>query len=448
MKIVDLTAKQIINMIGTGRLSSVEVVQAFLARIEQLDSKFEAWVLVDPERVLADAKEADKRRAQGGPPRELEGLPVGFKDIFFTKGIPTTACSKVYKDLVPEYDAKSVQLVKEAGGIMLGKTVTTQFAWTDPSPTKNPWNPNHTPGGSSSGSAVAVATKMCPVALGSQTVGSVLRPAAYCGVVGFKPTYQRVSRYGLIPFSPSSDTVGWMSRSVEDISLLWDVLCESKTKDREAVNIGINDDSINLGSVLPIRIGWMSEFFLDESDSETQDHFHRTLQELVAGGAILEKVELPTSFRNLARDQKIITEVEGARFHREMFERDPSLYSPLLAATIESGLKTGESDYCDSLERQIEFKDDMEKLATTVDILLTPSTPSPAPSDLSTTGNGMFQGPWSASGLPTITLPTGLSSMSLPLGVQLIGQAFGDRGLLERARWCETLLGIDFSPSA
>ena len=446
MKIVELTIKEIVGAINKGQLSSVEVVRAFLDRIDQLDSTFDAWVRVDHERVLADAKKCDEQKALDCPIGKLQGVPIGFKDIFFTKGIPTTACSEAYKNFVPEYDAKSVQLIREAGGIMLGKTVTTEFAWTDPSPTKNPWNPDHTPGGSSSGSAVAVATKMCPAALGSQTVGSVLRPASYCGVVGFKPTFESVDRYGLIPFSPSSDTVGWMTRSVEDAALLWEVLYDRSVKNLDSSSVATDDRLSVEGVKSTIRFGFIRDFFLEESDEETQDNFNETLETLDVAGASVDEVRLPKSFYNFIHDQKVITEVEGARFHRGMFEKDPSLYSPLLSATIESGLKRSSEQYSTALARQIEFKADMEILATEVDILLTPSTPSPAPSDLTTTGNGMFQGPWSACGLPTLSLPSGLSSDGLPFGIQLIGQSFGDQSLLKRARWCETVLDIDFSP--
>ncbi|MCH2451897.1 MAG: amidase [Gemmatimonadetes bacterium] len=438
MEIVSLTASQITTLIASRRLSSFEVAEAFLERIDRLNPKIEAWVNVDAERVLADANKSDEKRSRGCPMGRLEGVPVGFKDIFFTKGIPTTACSEIYKDLVPEYDAKSVELIKEADGIMLGKTVTTEFAWTDPSPTKNPWNFDHTPGGSSSGSAAAVAAKMCPVAFGSQTVGSVLRPAAYCGVVGFKPTFQSVDRYGLIPFSPSSDTVGWISRSVEDIILLWSAVRISKIKELE----GVGKEPTR-----PMRIGWIGDFFVKESDKETRANFNGVLKSFVAEGAVVEEVELPKSFGNLHRDLKTITEVEGARFHREMFEKDPNLYSPLLAATIENGLNTRDVEYQNALERQVGFKSDMDNLAKTVDVLATPSTPSPAPSDLSTTGNGMFQAPWSASGLPTVTLPSGLSTKGLPFGIQLIGRSFGDDDLLERVSWCESRIGVDLSPA-
>ena len=207
----DLTAAQAARAIADRRLTATELAEACLNRIESLDDRLQAWVYVDRDTVLADAANADAAVSRRRPLGPLHGVPIGMKDIYYTAGIPTRAGSEVYKNFVPDYDAASLTLLKRAGAIMLGKAVTTEFACLDPSPTFNPWNPAHTPGGSSSGSAVAVASRMCPAAMGSQTVGSVLRPAAYNGVVGFKPTFGRVSRRGVVPVSWNLDTVGWLA---------------------------------------------------------------------------------------------------------------------------------------------------------------------------------------------------------------------------------------------
>ena len=220
----ELTAVQAARAIADKRLTTTELAEACLDRIQSLDDRLQAWVYVDRETVLADASAADAAITRGRPLGPLHGVPIGMKDIYYTAGIPTRAGSEVYKDFVPDYDAASLTLLKRAGAIMLGKAVTTEFACLDPSPTFNPWNPAHTPGGSSSGSAVAVASRMCPAAMGSQTVGSVLRPAAYNGVVGFKPTFGRVSRRGVVPVSWNLDTVGWLVRTVEDAALLLQVM--------------------------------------------------------------------------------------------------------------------------------------------------------------------------------------------------------------------------------
>ena len=219
----ELTAAEAARAIAERRLTAAALAEACLDRIEALDERLKAWVYVDRETALADAQAADAAVSANRTLGPLHGVPIGVKDIYYTAGIPTRAGSEVYKDFVPDYDAASLKLLKRAGAIMLGKAVTTEFACLDPSPTFNPWHAAHTPGGSSSGSAVAVAARMCPAALGSQTVGSVLRPAAYNGVVGFKPTFGRVSRYGVVPVSWNLDTVGWLARSVEDAALLLQV---------------------------------------------------------------------------------------------------------------------------------------------------------------------------------------------------------------------------------
>lgn len=213
-KLLELSAVEAAQLIRERKLSPVELADALLRRIEALDPRLKAWAYLDPEGVLLEARRKEKGLASGEVLGPLHGVPIGLKDIYHTAGTPTRAGSKVYANFVPEYDATSVALLKRAGAIILGKTVTTEFAFVDPPPTVNPWNPAHTPGGSSSGSAVAVAARMCPAALGSQTVGSVLRPASYNGVVGLKTTFGRVSRHGVVPLSWTSWPVpgpGWKS---------------------------------------------------------------------------------------------------------------------------------------------------------------------------------------------------------------------------------------------
>ena len=220
----ELSVAEAARQIRRRDLSPVELAESLLARCDALEPSLKAWVYLDREAVLSEAKLKEQEVDSGAANGLLHGVPIGLKDIYYTAGIPTTACSKVYADFVPDYDATTVMLLKRAGAIVMGKTVTTEFACMDPSPAVNPWNPAHTPGGSSSGSAVAVAAGMCPAALGSQTVGSVLRPASYNGLVGFKPTFGRVSRYGVIPVSWTLDTMGWLVRTVEDAALLLQVM--------------------------------------------------------------------------------------------------------------------------------------------------------------------------------------------------------------------------------
>ncbi len=442
----ELGVAQIARQIRERQMSPVELVESLLARIDKLESQLNAWVYLDREAVLSDAQQKLKELDGGPDVGPLHGVPVGLKDIYFTAGIPTTACSKVYANHVPEYDAATVTLMKGAGAIMLGKTVTTEFACMDPSPTLNPWNPAHTPGGSSSGSAVAVAARMCPAAMGSQTVGSVLRPASYNGVVGLKPTYGRVSRHGVIPVSWSLDTMGWMTRSVEDAALMLQVMAGPDGDDPIASRREVPDYMAGLKSAAPPRIGVPRRFFFDHASEETRKHTDGVLEQLSRAGAVIEEIAMPDSIDTAIEDQQVIMAVEGASFHQPMYERQAEDYQPNLRAMIGRGLATDPVVYSRALERRLRFITDMHQLAEKTDVLLTPSTPTPSLPDVTNTGNTMFQGPWTSCGLPTITIPSGLGESGLPFGIQFIARPFHESGLLAAAHWSENVLGVNLFP--
>ena len=336
--------------------------------------------------------------------------------------------------------------LKAAGAIILGKTVTTEFACSDPSPTINPWNAAHTPGGSSSGSAVAVAARHCAVAFGSQTRGSVLRPAAYNGVVGLKPTFGRVSRRGVIPVSWSLDHVGWMTRSVEDAALVLQVMAGADRGDPVCVTDPVPDYLTELDQGSPPRIGLLKDFFFDNADVETREHIESVSEVLASAGAELVTLSLPGSFAASMEDQVVIMAVEAATFHEPMYRQRANDYGPMLRDLIERGLATDGLTYSRALERRLAFTADARRLAAAVDVLMTPSTPTPALADVTNTGDTLFQGPWTACGLPTITLPTGLAASGLPLGIQLAADSFDESGLLQHAHWCERQLNNRLLP--
>lgn len=442
----NLTAVEAAKQIKSRDLSPVELVESLLSQYDSLEPSLNAWVYLDREALLADAQQKQEELEKGVNVGPLHGVPIGLKDIYYTAGIPTTACSKVYEEFVPEYDATTVTLLKNAGAIMMGKTVTTEFACMDPSPTKNPWNPAHTPGGSSSGSAVAVATRMCPAALGSQTVGSVLRPASYNGVVGFKPTFGRVSRYGVIPVSWSLDHVGWMARSVEDAALLMQVMAVADPNEPITVGLPADDFMAGLASHSAPRIGLIRRFFYDNSDEETRKHTDGIVDQLSRAGATIEEIPLPDSIDTAMEDQRTIMAVEGAAFHQPMYERQSQDYQPKLREMLRQGLATDGQTYSRALERRQQFTAEMQALAGKADVLLTPSTPTPALPDITNTGNTMFQGPWTSCGLPVITIPSGLAASGLPFGIQLASAPFSEPKLLAAARWCENVLGVELSP--
>ena len=441
-----LSVAESAQQIARGQLSPVDLTESLLERINRLEPQLKAWVYLDRETVLAEAKAREADVAAGATLGPLHGVPIGLKDIYYTVGIPTTACSKVYADFVPDYDATTTALLKQAGAIILGKAVTTEFACMDPSPTVNPWNPAHTPGGSSSGSAVAVASGMCAAALGSQTVGSVLRPASYNGVVGLKPTFGLVSRYGVIPVSWTLDTVGWMTRTVRDAALLLQVMAGPDDNDPVSLREPVPDYLAALADPSPPRIGVLRRFFYEHADAETRQHTDEVLGRLADAGAQVVELDLPDSIDSAVTDQQLIMAVEGASFHQPMYQNQAQDYQPNLRAMIQRGLDTDAVTYSRAMEGRRKFVTDMGLLAERADVLLTPSTPSPALPDITNTGNPMFQGPWTSCGLPAITVPSGLAQSGLPLGIQLAASPNAETRLLAAARWCEQVLDVKLSP--
>ena len=442
----ELSAAQAAAAIAGGRLTATALAETCLNRIETLNARLKAWVYVDRDAVLADARAADQAVSDGKPLGPLHGVPVGLKDIYYTANIPTRAGSEVYKDFVPDFDATSLTLLRHAGAVMLGKAVTTEFACLDPSPTVNPWNAAHTPGGSSSGSAVAVASRMCPAALGSQTVGSVLRPAAYNGVVGFKPTFGRVSRYGVVPVSWNLDTVGWLVRTVEDAALLLQVMSGPDLNDPVSSHEPIGDYLSAIVNPPAPRVGMLRRYFYEGADAETRRHLDAVAEQLSQAGAEIEELPMPPSIDTAFDDQRLIMSVEAAAFHEPMYRVQAEDYQPKLRAMLAQGLEVDGVMYSRALENRRQFTVDMEQLAQQCDVLLTPATPAPPQADVTNTGDPAFQGPWTSCGLPAIALPSGIAESGLPLAIQLVASPFAEVRLLGAAAWCESVLNMQLSP--
>ena len=293
-QIHELTAAEIARQVRDRTITPVEVAQGFLARMDALEPRLEAWVRVDRETVLADAQQRQAELESGAETGPLHGVPIGIKDIYHIAGIPTTAGSKVYADYVPDETAVTIDLLHKAGAIMLGKTVTTEFACLDPSHTKNPWNPAHTPGGSSSGSAVSVAARMCPIAMGSQTMGSVLRPASYNGIVGLKPSYGRVSRYGLVAFASSLDQIGPMTGNVEDAALLLQVLAGHDSHDSTSADVTVDGYVENVTQPLSgLTLGVVDEHYGDGLEAEIKSSVDEAIRVYESLGATIKHIEMP-----------------------------------------------------------------------------------------------------------------------------------------------------------
>ena len=446
-KLFELAVAEAASQIRQRKLSPVELMQSLLSRANALEPSLRVWVTRDEGAALDSARRSQRELEREGPRGPLHGIPVGIKDIFYTQRVKTTAGSPIYADFVPSYDATAVSQLKRAGAIIMGKTVTTEFACGDPPPTRNPWHPAHTPGGSSSGSAVGVAARCFPAALGSQTGGSVLRPASYNGVVGLKPTFGRISRFGVFPVAWSLDTMGLLVRTVEDAAIMLGALAGHDPNDLYSSTRPVPDYQAALRPHLsPPRIGLVRKLFYDRAEPEVRQHTEGVATRLGEAGAAIEEADVPTDFDTLLAAHRVIMSVEAATVHQADFTARPDDYGPNVRALVEAGLLTPAVTYGQAQRVQRRFQLDIEEAIRGFDVLLTPSTPSPAPRDLGTTGDPMFQSPWTAGGFPTLTLPSGLSESGLPLGIQLASARFAEEKLLAAAHWCEQVLDTRLAP--
>lgn len=426
-------------------LSPIDLVEAALERIDKVDAGVQAWVLVDRDGARAAARQAAGEAARGLLRGPLHGVPFGAKDIFYSAGLRTEAGSKVMAGFVPAYDATSVARLKAAGAILLGKLHTTEFATYDPAPTRNPWNLACTPGGSSSGSAAAVAARMIPLALGSQTIGSNVRPASYCGLVGLKPTFGRISTHGVMALSYTQDHVGLMARSVEDVALGLQVVAGHDPDDPSSSRAPVPD---YLGAITrrsAPRVGILREI-VDRATTEVARVTADAVERLARAGAVVEEAALPPSFGAVHAAAYLVTRPDTASIHAERHARHADLYRPAIRAAIEMGMLVPGDLYVRALRIRSQFRRELRPLLARHDLLLTPTTPAPAPEGMAT-GDPQFQVPWSLSGLPSITVPCGLSPSGLPLGLQLVGGMFAEASLLAAAAWCEDVLGRAPAPT-
>ena len=443
----ELSVVEAAAQIRQGSLSPVTLAESLLARIDTLDGDVQAWATIDRDSVLTAARQRETEVAGGGPLGPIHGVPVGLKDIFYTAGMLTACGSRVYADFVPEFDATSVARIKAAGGIILGKAVTTEFATSDPSPTHNPWNLEHTPGGSSSGSCAAVAARMVPAALGSQTGGSTCRPAAYNGIVGLKPTYGRISRYGVVPVSWSLDHVGILTRTVADAALMLQVLSGEDENDPGSLSQPVPDFSAQMaGYDRPPRIGLVRQYYQDYCTDEIWAHTERVANRLAEAGADVEELSLPASFARVHSLQRIVMNVDCAAFHEANHRLRAADYGPRIRAGMEMGMIIPTATYLKAQRLRRQFRADLEELASRVDVVMTPATPAPAPRDLNTTGDAAFQVPWTAAGLPTVVVPTGLSELGMPMAVQFGGPWAQEGRVLGASQWCERVAGLNQGP--
>ena len=411
-----------ISEVKAGRLAASDLRAACLRRIGDRDAELHAWAAVA------------STGAQAAEPGPLGGAPVGVKDIVHVAGFPTRAGSAYY-EARPGQDAPAAARLRHAGAVILGKTTCTEFATNDPAVTVNPWDAARTPGGSSPGSAVAVATGMCFGTLDTQTAGDVLRPAAYNGIVGFKPTYGLVSREGTIGVAWSLDTLGVQARCVGDAGLLFRHLRATPGE------VGAEGGN---GQERPPSLGLLRDPLL-EGDTEMLRQPDHIAHELAGAGAAVDEIRAPEPLEIAHAAHRVITFAECASLNAELYSRSAARIGPKFRELIELGMLTFAADYLRAQRVRARVARLLRAQLRRFDAILVPVAADVAPGR-GTTGDSTLQIPWTLSGFPALSLPTGLSRDRLPLAVQLVGAPGTDTRLLSTARWCEAALGVHIPP--
>jgi len=427
----DQTIAGIGRALREGRTTCVEILDGCLAQVDEWEPKVHAWVVLDRERALEQARGLDDELKTGKDRGPLHGIPIGIKDIIDVAGLPTACGSKRWVDKVADSDAWVVQFLRKSGAVIMGKTVTTPYAWIDPPVTRNPWNLERTPGGSSSGSAAAVACGMCLGAIGTQTGGSITRPASFCGVAGMKPCTwtSRMINVGIKPFAPSLDHVGPIARTVNDLRLLFDAMQHPDFK---------REWDIPSSPESRPQFGRLRGFFDRRADAAVRSVLDEAVHALAAQGTEIADFDDPVDFEKIIRDHRTVMATEVAGVHSDWLDQAPDDYPPRIRDLILEGRSLLATDYFHSRDRMCSTKD---KLLITLrekerEFWITPATLSTAP-DPSTTGDPAFNSPWSYTGLPTVSFPIGLAEDGLPVAIQLIGWTYRDEPLLKAAQWCE-----------
>lgn len=411
----------IVDGIRTGRFTAEDVVRSCLNRISERDGLIQAWAHLDADLALRQARATTGRK---GP---LAGVPFGVKDVIDTVDLPTEMGSRAYAGHRPRYDAACVGLARNAGGIVLGKTITAEFAGAQPTLTANPHDTTRTPGGSSSGSAAAVADFMVPFAFGTQTGGSILRPAAFCGIVGYKPSFGLYSTAGVKVAAHSFDTVGLLARSVRDIATIHGAMMSE-------------DAAPFSGRTTPPHVGFFPSHLWDTVDDDMKAVVERALERISAAGAKVSRIATPAGFETVTHHRAIINAFERARglagealSHLEMF-------APQSREVYARGIAISGEQYAQARRAVGNFRAGVEDVFTGVDALIMPTAPGEAPEGQAYAGDPRLQELWTLLHLPSITLPAGRSRHGLPLGLQLIGKPYCDRGLLAQAAWLAMIL--------
>jgi aspartyl-tRNA(Asn)/glutamyl-tRNA(Gln) amidotransferase subunit A len=418
----DLTIHQASALIQSKQLSPVELVQSYLGRINEVEKQVQAWVTVAEEKAIQAARTAEQDILAGNSAGPLHGIPFGAKDLYYTAGIRTSAGSKVAEDFVPATSATVITRLQKAGAILLGKTTTTEYAFFGgPPPTRNPWNLQHSPGGSSSGSAAALAASMAAFTLGSQTAGSLSRPASYNGLTALKATYGRVSRAGIIAASWSLDHAGAFTRCIEDNVLVLQAIAGADDLDPTTIQGPVPNFSDALQrDINGMVIGIPDRYFFEGIDSELAAAVEAATSVFRMLGVEIVPVQLPESFEEANIAHRVVMLAEAASYHQDLYSHSAHLYTPALRELLELGLLTPAVDYLRAQRIRNLYRGELISLLGQVDAILTPTAPTPAPEGQHFTGSPMFNVPFTNAGVPTLQIPIGLTQKTgLPLGLQL-----------------------------
>jgi Asp-tRNA(Asn)/Glu-tRNA(Gln) amidotransferase A subunit family amidase len=419
-----LSARGAAEEIAAGRLTSEALTRAYLDRIAAREEIVHAWQYLDSEQALAEARQRDRE-----PPRgPLHGVPIAVKDLIDTVDMPTAYGSPIYERHRPSADAACVTLARAAGAVVLGKTVTTEFACFTPGPTANPHNPAHTPGGSSSGSAAAVAAGMAPLAFGTQTAGSILRPAAYCGVVGYKPSFGTISRAGVKPLADSLDTVGVMARDVADAAFFAGILAGRPALRQVAM------------PTVPPRFGLYRTPMWDQAESSTADALDRAQMAVERFGATVTEIAAPAEHKALNAAHDAIMGFELAASLAYERTRHAAQVSPRLGQLLDAGMTVTAEAYDTAVAETAMARARLDYFFSTCDAVLVPAAPGEAPPGLGYTGDPVFNRMWTLLGTPCLTLPALWGASGLPTGIQLVGRIGDDAGLMAAALFIERAL--------
>jgi Asp-tRNA(Asn)/Glu-tRNA(Gln) amidotransferase A subunit family amidase len=428
-----LSATDAARAIREGAISSEQLIDACLARVDAAEPAVQAWQYLDPAHARAQARARDLDRMEGRPIGPLHGVPVGIKDIFDTAEMPTEDGTVLHAGRTPDRDATAVAMLRAAGAVIMGKTVTTELATYKPGKTRNPHHPEHTPGGSSSGSAAAVAAGMVPLALGSQTNGSVIRPAAFCGVFGFKPTHGLIPRHGILKLSRTLDQVGVFARTLDDVALLAEQLTGYDERDpdtRPRARIPFVQTAA-AEPPLPPRLAFIKTPLWERVDADTPEAFAELVGTL---GGQCEEHALPETLREAWDWHRTIMEAEMAANLELEWDRGRDRLSESLRNQLARGREVRALDYQKALARIPVLNQGFDELFARFDAVLTPSTSGTAPK-IDSTGDPAFCTFWTLCGMPAVSLPLMTGANGLPLGVQLVGRRDGDARLLRTARW-------------